>query len=258
MYTYRLSVDRQAIARILGAVIAFLLVASVLGQVSRFQFGHDSLFGLVQLFNVDGEQNIPTFFTMLVAMCDALLLVAVGLSARQRGKHETVYWMVLACGFLFLSYDEGFQVHEKLIRPMRSLMGNRELGIFYFGWVVPGIAGVCALGLMFLGFLLRLPADTRRWLLISGAVYLGGAVGMELIDGKYMEAHGANLTYMLMTTVEEGLEMSGLSALVITLLGHMAAHCGRIEVRFSATEAAQESAPQAIALQQNEPALPGA
>jgi len=220
-------------------VIALLVAASLLGQIARFEFGHDYVYGLVHLFNVDGERNIPTFFTVLLAALAAVLLVVIGLASREREKNDSRYWFALAAGFVFLGYDEAFQVHEQMVAPMRQLMGNTNLGVFYFGWVVPGILGVCALALFFLKFLLRLPATTRRWLLFAGALYVGGCIGMELLDGKYIEAYGENMTYSVLVTIEEALEMSGLATLIHTLLGHIAEASARVEFRIDA--AAQPS-----------------
>jgi drug/metabolite transporter (DMT)-like permease len=234
MSNYQISINRHAIAQVLATAIALLLIASLLGQLSRFQFGHDSVYGLVQLFNVDGERNIPTFFTVLLAAIGAMLLVVIGVASKQHEKNDSRYWFVLAAGFLFLGYDEAFQVHEQLIVPMRKLMGNANLGFFYFGWVVPGIAGVCALVLFFFKFLFRLPATTRNWLVFAGCLYLGGALVMEMIDGKYALAYGQNLMYSVLTTIEEGLEMSGLATLIFSLLGHIAEAGAKVEFRIDA------------------------
>lgn len=235
MSNYQLAIDRQAVARTLATMIALLLAASLLGQISRFEFGHDQVFGLVRLFNVNAENNIPTFFSVLLAIGSAALLAIIGLASRQHEKNDRPYWFTLAAGFLFLAYDEAFQVHEQLGDPMRHLMGNTHLGLFYFGWVVPGIAIVGLLALLFLKFLLRLPARTRRWLLFSGCVYLGGALGMELVGGKYFEAYGQDtLMYSVLTTIEEGLEMSGFATLIYTLLGHIAQACAMVEFRINA------------------------
>jgi hypothetical protein len=231
MSNYQISINRHAIAHTLVTVIALLLGASLLGQISRYEFGHDYVYGLVHLFNVDAERNLPTFFTVLLAATGAMLLTVIGFACKQREKNDSPYWFALAAGFVFLGYDEAFQVHEQLIAPMRGLMGNANMGFFYFGWVIPGIAGVCALALFFLKFLLRLPASTRNWLLFSGALYLGGAIGMELIDGKYVEAHGENLMYSVLVTIEEGLELSGLAALIYTLLGHIAEASPKVEFK---------------------------
>lgn len=235
MPNYQISINRHAIVSTLATVIALLLAASLLGQISRYEFGHDHVFGFVQLFNVDGERNVPTFFTVILAFSAVLLLAVIGFAGKARGNKDSRYWFALAAGFAFLGYDEAFQVHEQMIVPMRRLMGNTNLGAFYFGWVVPGIAGVCLLAVFFLKFLLRLPATTRNWMVFSGCLYLGGALGMEMLDGKYIAAYGADLMYSVLVTIEEGLEMLGLVAFIHSLLGHISHASEKVEFNIDAT-----------------------
>lgn len=232
MRSYRLSINTSEIARTLGAAIAILLCASLLGQLARYQLGDPSVYGLVALFDVDAERNIPTFFTVLLALCNALLLALIAAASGERRARR--HWLALSAGFLLIACDEGFQLHERLIAPMRALLGGRDLGYLYFGWVVPGILGVCILALCFLKFLLRLPAATRNPMLGAAALYLGGCLGMELIDGNYLESHGYTLTYSFLTTVEEGLEMAGLATLLVTLLAHIAVASDKVEFQLQA------------------------
>lgn len=108
MSNYQISINRHAFAHALVTVIALLLGASLLGQISRYVFGHDSVYGLVQLFNVDAERNIPTFFTVLLAATGAMLLVVIGFAGKGRERNDSRYWFALAAGFIFLGYDEAF------------------------------------------------------------------------------------------------------------------------------------------------------
>lgn len=223
MPSYQLSICPQTVIRALFGLALFLLVCSMAGQTLRFVFDHDHVFGLVQLFNVDREHNIPTFFTVVIALVNALLLFLTGLTSRTSAPRDSLYWHVLALGFVFIAYDEGFQVHEKLIKPMRSLLGPGDLGVFYFSWVIPGIMVVCASALFFMKFLLRLAPVMRRRLFTAAAVYLGGCLGMELLDGAYAEAFGQDFTYSFLVTIEEGLEMAGLILLARALLEYLVA-----------------------------------
>lgn len=240
MPSHQLPIQPSFIIKLLTAVAACLLVASVAGQTMRFIFDHDYVYGLVPLFYVDTERNIPTFFTVLVATGNAMLLALVATHARQQRSTDYAYWFVLAGGFLFIAYDEAFQVHEKLVDPVRALLGNKELGIFYLAWVIPGIAGVILVGLFFRKFLLRLPAWTRNRLLLAAALYLGGCIGMEMLNGAYAELHGTNYVYTFLATIEEGLEMGGLIALTHTLLGHLARISTKFEVMLISAEVAQD------------------
>lgn len=227
----QISLNPSAIARVLGAVAFLLVFASIGGQLARFVFGHNYVKGLVPLFDVDGEQNIPTFFSVLLMFFAALLLAVIALLNGKQTTPHVSKWAILSFGFLFMAYDEAFQVHEELISPVRTLLGDGNLGVFYFAWVIPGIALVLVLTLFFLRFLLHLPATTRRTFLMAATLYIGGAIGFELIGGRYAELHGyENLTYSMITTVEESLEMAGVIIFIWALLVYIADN--HKEVRF--------------------------
>jgi len=136
--------------------------------------------------------------------------------------------MLMAC-------DEALQIHETLIHPMRSLLGGERLGVFYFGWVVPYLLMIGFLVPIMLRFLMALPPKSRRWFLAAGVTYLSGAIGMEMLDGRYLEARdGAkDLTYGLLTVVEEGLEMIGLVVFIHALLRHICDHHPHARLLFS-------------------------
>ena len=155
-----LSVKPFFIVRSLGAVALFLVVASVVGQLLVYLAGHDHVYGLVRLFYVDEERNIPTGFSSLLLLFASLLLAVLTGLERKRPDFFMFYWGLLAVGFLFMAGDEALSFHERLLEPMRGLLGDSSLGIFYFAWVIPYIVLTLILMLVFLRFLWRLPSQT--------------------------------------------------------------------------------------------------
>ena len=215
------------IACTMGAVAFLLVVISVAGQFVQYVGGHDYVYGLLspaeQFFHVDREQNVPTLFSVLLLLCSASLLGLIALLKRQQQDPDLFKWVTLTCGFICLAIDEAWSFHERLIEPVRGLLGHDGLGIFYFAWVLPAMAGVLILALLFLKFLLRLPSSTRWSFLGSGAIYLGGAIGVEMIGGRHAESHGfENLTYQLLTHLEESMEMAGIIVFIYALLRYLA------------------------------------
>lgn len=189
--------------------------------------GHDYVYGLLspaeQLFNVDREQNVPTLFSVVLLLFAASLLCCITVLQRQKQDSDVSKWMILTGGFMYLAIDEGWSFHEMLIEPMRGLLGHDGLGIFYFAWIIPAMVGVALLALLFLGFLFRLPSSTRWSFIIAGSLYLGGAIGIEMLGGRYAEAHGfENLTYQLIAHAEESLEMIGVIVFIYALLRYLA------------------------------------
>jgi hypothetical protein len=106
--------------------------------------------------------------------------------------------------------------------------------MLYYSWVIPGIPLVLALALIFVRFLSRLSGATRFWFLLAAFLYLGGSIGFELIGGAYEELYGRkNLTYNMLATVEESLELAGLIIFIYALLAYLAANYGEVRLRFS-------------------------
>ena len=197
----------------------------------KYSLGHGYVYGFVPLFYVDAEQNIPTLFSVLLLFFAALLLTAISVLKKKQMDPDASNWAALAFWLLFMAVDEASSIHEKLTTPVRGLLGDGPFGIFYFAWVIPGVAVVCILTLYFLRFHLRLPAKTRTTFLVSSALFISGAIGFELVGGRYAELYGSeNLTYSMIATAEESLEMAGVIVFIYALLDYIADHYK--EVRF--------------------------
>jgi len=93
-------------------------------------------------------------------------------------------------------------------------------GIFYFSWVIIGIPLVLLFIFLYRKFVIDIPIKNRFQFILSGILFLSGALGMELIDGWYLASIDgtANFTYMMMTTLEETLEMLGSAFFIYSLL----------------------------------------
>jgi hypothetical protein len=119
---------------------------------------------------------------------------------------------------LFLAFDELFEVHELLIRPIRK--GFNLSGFLFFAWIVAYGAGVLLLSMVFVSVWWRLHRGVRLWLGLSAATYLAGAIGLEMLGGKYYEGIGkkVDLVFGVLYTIEESLEMAGLMMFIYSLL----------------------------------------
>ena len=219
-----------------------LVLASITGQLTKYVLGHDFVYGLIHLFYVDYENNIPSYFSASLLLLAALLLALI--TALKKAAHAAYgfQWALLSFTFLYMAIDEAASIHELLIGPMRGLLGQQAGGIFFFAWVIPGIAVAMVFGLSYLKFLLHLPAKTRGRFVIAATLYLGGAIGMELIGGRYADLHGMeNLAYSMTATVEESLEMAGVIVFIYTLLNYIADNYQEIRLRLDNFEESSKS-----------------
>lgn len=120
------------------------------------------------------------------------------------------HWMLLGWGFLLLSLDEMAGLHESLNVVTEA------------SWALYALPLILVLAIVFLRFLYFLPTRTASLFVLSGLIFLGGAVGVELYTEPFLDNDALNtLAYNLWTPVEEGLEMFGVILYQYALLNYM-------------------------------------
>jgi hypothetical protein len=212
------SLHPRSVAKILVLVVSLITLASLMGQFCKHVLGFDFMLGFVPLFDLNGERNVPTWYSSSMLLVCSALLALIAANEAKRGARYVLHWRALSVIFLFMSLDEVVQGHEETIAPLRSWLGAG--GLFYYTWTLVGIAFVLLFVLVYLPFVAHLPSETKRLFVLSGALYVGGALGMELIQGWHDDLYGVNFGTALLTTVEEVLEMSGVVVLIYALLAY--------------------------------------
>lgn len=213
-FNHRHEVLRGPLAIALGVVV--LLGFAV--EIAHAVWPGGWIDALVPLLSLSYEQNVPTWVASCLLFACGTVLALIGLEASRARSPLRGYWYGLAALFAYLSLDEFVGFHE-------HLGGLVELhGALYFSWVVPAGVAVAIVGSTFVPFLRRLPRRTRRQFLIAGALYVGGALGMELPLGYWTERAGSdNLVYALIDGVEEGMELAGTTLFLLALLEYLEA-----------------------------------
>jgi hypothetical protein len=226
-------VSAKRFAAALGIIVAGLVAAS-LGATSLSFLRVDDPFlkevreSFVRLAWVDGEGNVPAWYSASLLLVSSGLLAVIALAQKHLRRGQVLHWVVLSLIFAFLSIDETVQLHELSIRPLQDMFG--ATGFLYYAWIVP--AGVCValLAVAYLRFMVRLPSRTRRLFLLAGAIYVGGAIGVEALSGQQASLHGEhNLTYHLIITAEELFEMTGIVIFIYALLDHISRQFTSVE-----------------------------
>lgn len=212
-----ITLDPKKVVVFLGIVILFLIVANMVGIVSYYYFGSHR----IALFNLDREANIPTLYSSVSLMLCAALLAVIAIARKRQEKRDYLYWAGLAVIFLFLGVDDGAAIHENIIRPLRDALNTS--GVLYFAWVIPYGLFVIAIGVIYLRFLFSLPVRIRNLIILAGILFVGGALGFELIGGQWTELYGQeNVAYALITTCEQSLQMAGVLVLIYALMSYIA------------------------------------
>lgn len=175
---------------------------------------------LTSFFYLDRESNIPTYFASTFLLVAALLLAFIFIYKKIQKDHFRFYWAILSVAFFAMSIDEYMSFHELLSEPLQEKTALPSL--FYYAWVIPGIALVTITGLLFFKFILHLNKRTRRQFLLAAMLFFGGAIGFELIGGVITVHYGKEtFLYAFISHIEEILEMTGVSYFIYALLTYL-------------------------------------
>jgi len=218
---HEIRLDPSAVLRILTTIAAAFLLLSVVGQALVVYAPDFALRdSIANLFLLDWEQNVPTLFSTLMLLACALLLAAI--ARARRGEPYARHWIVLSIVFSLLSLDEYASLHEAAVDRVRSLLDIRG-GPLFFAWVIPGALLGAAFGVAFLPFLRALPRATLRRFAIAAVLFVGGAIGFEMIGSARFAVTGTtkDWAYIVASTLEEGLEMIGAATFLSALLAYI-------------------------------------
>ncbi len=221
MATTTLRIPARKLTLLLGLGIVLLALASFTGQILHFFIFKSRTFGsYLRIVDLGFEANIPTWYSSLLLFVCSLLLFQISRSVREQSSQYASHWAALSALFLFLSMDEVASLHERSTKPLRQFLGAS--GFLYYTWVLPGLFLVLVVGLASVKFLLHLDPRTRRRVLVAGCLFVGGSIGMDMVSGAWAGKHGENgLTYLLMSDVEEVLEMTGTLVFIYALLAFL-------------------------------------
>ena len=207
---------------LLLSIIGTLTLAGIAARATILATQDPGTVEVARRFDLDAEHNIPTWFASTALLAAAMLLGVVARGRWRAGAADRRHWAGLAILFTLLSLDEAVQMHEMLRHPMHEWFDLR--GIFLFAWVIPVFFAVVGFAAVYLRFWLRLPSRTRALFFVSGVLYVGGALGLELAGGALAESHGfESLRYSAVMIVEEVMEMVGVALFLYALLDHVRA-----------------------------------
>lgn len=239
----KMEVSKKGVGLLVFIVIIVLSMAHLATIIFTFIIGHDYVLGFVPLFNMDGEGNVPAWFSSGLLMFSSQLLLITAIAERRQGT-PWAGWMGLACIFAFLSVDEMAALHERIGRAAGDLAGVQGL-LHEYAWVAVYIPFTALIGLLYVRFLLRMPRRVRLGMVLAGALYVGGAVGIELAGSPFWAADVADRgwPYFLMVGVEETLEMLGIWLFILAILTYQAQARLTVFIQDAGTRAKDDAVP---------------
>jgi hypothetical protein len=211
--------------------IMVLVGLHILVVSAAVMFPGPVLQGMRGAFDLNEERNVPSKFSAAqLALATVLLLV---LFSRSRGAHsrDRGYWLALAALFTYMTLDEYFSIHERLDIPVTNLLGSGSVP--KFAWVVPYTVLLAVFAVGFFRFWWRQPPVIRWQLAVAGSIYVGGALGMELIGSWLSDTVGdASPVYLVEVVIEESMELLGIALFIRTLATLVQSRVGAITFQF--------------------------
>lgn len=226
-----------------GRVARTLLWAAVGLTLMSLAAGIAELSGLpfVRLFYVGRDLSLASWYSALVLVLASILLLTIAIAIRASEYPRYVRrWAILAAIFAYLSCDEMLRLHERMadtvLRPALDSLGFIPTGVLSYPWVIVYAPLVALFVLAYFGFWRTLPVRIRKLFLIAGAMFVGGALGVELFNAYHDQAGGSEPLVIVGTHIEEMLEMGGIIVFVYALMAYLAAYLRVGQLRLCAND----------------------
>jgi len=198
-----ITISNKKQTQVFVAITLCLVFAHYLSVLSEIFLGND-----IVLFDLGKEGNIPTMFSVLLLLYSSLLLAFIWHVKNQTKEEDRNYWLWLSLIFLYLSVDEFSSIHETIGNALEGVFNIN--GPLWFPWKIPFGLGLIVFVLSYLKFLTRLPKRTRNLFIISGTIFVLGAMGIETGEGFVKYAYKIpDFNYRAFEPLEESLEMIG-------------------------------------------------
>ena len=222
-------------------LIAAFSVVSLIGQVvAEFVIVENEYVDTIaHWLDVNAEASIPTWYAAVALFAVSVMLGVIATAARRQGRPYALQWALLAIGFAFLSLEEIIGVHSQVTKVLRRLADATDGPWLLIGLGLIGIVGLVVAVALFGRWFVALPRRWRTWFAIGGLVYMAGVLGSDAI-GDYIASTfgGTSLLYIVVLTIEEALEMTGVLIFIVLLLEYIARFVGPVTVKVREPEEA--------------------
>lgn len=223
-YNLNIYINPLRITLVLGSIVIGVAAAHALVHLVSyvFEIPSEQMLGLKRFFDMGTEANLPTYISALNLLLAGGLLALIARCESRRHRKQSWHWWGLAFGVVLMSFDEAAMIHEALVGATLARHFGRGDGIMYYTWYKLYIPIVFVIGLLYVPFLRRLPLRYSWRLILAGVVFLGGAIGFEMLE-SYVISHGLG-GVSVVRLFEETAEMLGVVLAIHALLLYLADH----------------------------------
>lgn len=231
MAEFRIEIAPYKIAGALLVIIAGLAFMNVITLVVEYGYGHDFAKGFVPMFRLNAERNIPTFFSASLILSTSIMCFVVSRAQKPVDTVLSRYWRILSFIALFLAFDEAAHIHEIADDNKEWTTGLFEpTGVLDGPWVVLYGAFLVVFVAYFLRFYLKLATRFRVIFGAAGGIFVAGAIGFEMIGAAEYSVLGETLKYEIINSIEECMEMIGVTLALFGLTTYLREELGLRDV----------------------------
>ncbi|HEX5172396.1 MAG TPA: hypothetical protein VFW11_24640 [Cyclobacteriaceae bacterium] len=176
-------------------------------------------FKIFSLLTVDFQSSLPTLFNTILVVIAFIVLAMISLHIRKMKSDEVYNWLLLTAAFLLLSLDENPSVHNIFVTVFNKygVVGQRL--VMNYAWGMPYGALVVIFVFFLIRFVNALPRDIAIGFVVSGFIYVFGAIVIGLYGANLLHIHDRySIRYVLLASYEESLEMIGLTLFIYYLM----------------------------------------
>jgi hypothetical protein len=211
-------------------LVPAILAVNVMNAVAVFLYNRHHHGGrFFRMFSLDEEANVPSWFSSALLLTAAVVVALIALALARNAPWRR-HWVGLSFVFVLLSLDETAEIHERIGSWLRAHLHLH--GVLHYAGVIPALAVALFVGITYARFLRALPRPTLLGILLAAAIYIAGAAGIEALSGWWAENHGSRSTgLLLVSTLEENMEMAGTTVFILVLLAYFARLGRSVSVR---------------------------
>ena len=231
-----IAVSPKRFAQKLSLLVLAIVIMGIIANIVIYNLAPSTDHAIAKFmnrFDLGHEPSIPSWYSSIALLFASLLLGLIAYVEKLAASTDRSRWALLSVVFLILAIDEAVMIHEMADAPMQQWLNTG--GSLYFAWVIPSSLFVIELGVYLLPFLLRLESITRRLFIVSGVMFISGAIGIELIEGVIVDEIGVeggfrSLRLTFAQALEEALEMFAVVIFIYSLMDYLKRKVGELRL----------------------------
>jgi hypothetical protein len=208
-----ITISQEQFFRFQFGTVTALVVLSGFHYSYSYAMGPDLIARFTSIFDVGRENSLPTMFAAMNLLMASVLSFLLYRHCTSRAVPIAHYWAILSVFFLALATDEVAGLHER-VNGLQAYTGRLIPLDDAYAWVPYGAVLAGVVFVYFFPFLVKLKRKTSVLMVLSGTIFLTGALGFECLNGwlKYMDyVSDQDFAFFLIKLFEEGFELFGIA-----------------------------------------------